>query len=591
MTTSIRCARARHITSDPHLHQAPQLSGNANCYNPAMSPTADGRPAPKVQACALVCFFAFIAGSALCQDTGNPAGLTGPAVPVADIRPSSNLLYPRIQGGVVRSGRYELRQATMLDLIATAYGVNPDTVLGGPAWLALDRFDLIAKVPPDTSLEQAKTMLQGLLAARFQLALHRDTKTMQGFALSLGKSKPNLRPADPSGITGCQSSMEKHKPGVAPYTVVACRHITIEAFATALPALAQADLSGPVADLTRLPGNWDFDLNWTDRRMLTSAASDITLFDAVSQQLGLVLERKTVRMPVLIVDRANQKPSPNPPDTVELLPPPPEFEVASIKPSAPGTRPGGRGFLPGGRVEWLATPLAFLILTAWDLNVMPDEIPGAPKWLAPFEPSFDLFAKAPDATIAGGTQLYQGDYEAMLRALLVDRFKIESHYEDRPMDTYVLLAQKPKLKRADPSNRPGCKTARAPDLRPSELAPIPMEAVCKNITMAQFAQQLQSIAPVYFHYPVSDATDIAGSWDLSLVFSPIPPDQLGGGGGGLRGADPAPVTVTAGVASDPIGAISLLDAVKKQLGLRLEVRKRPQPVFVIDHIERNPTEN
>jgi uncharacterized protein (TIGR03435 family) len=496
-----------------------------------------------------------------------------------------------MQGGAVRSGRYELRQATMVDLIATAYGVNPDTVFGGPAWLELDRFDVIAKVPLDASLEQAKTVLKGLLADRFQLVVHKETKTIQGFALSLEKNRPNLQPASATGNTGCQSSMERSEPGVAPYTHVTCRSITIEGFALALPKLAVADISGPVADLTRLPGYWDFDLKWTDRRLLTSTASGITLFRAVSEQLGLVLERKGVRMPVLVVDHANENPSPNPPETAALLPPPPEFEAASIKPSTPGARPGGRGFLPGGRVEWRATPLSFLILTAWDLNIMPDEIPGAPKWLAPFDPAFDLVAKAPASAIASGAQLYQGDYQMMLRALLVDRFKIQSHYEDRPMDTYVLFAQKPKLKKADPSNRPGCKTVRSPNPPPSEPGEAPIEAVCKNITMAQFAQQLQSIAPVYFHYPVLDATAIEGAWDLTFTFSRIPPEMPGSGGGGLRSADPVPVAVRAGAPPDPVGGISLLGALKKQLGLRLEVQKRPQPVFVIDHLERQPAEN
>ena len=547
-----------------------------------MPQTADALPTPIVRSCARLCFLIFIAVGAFSQNSTFPA---------ADIHRSPSLAQPRMQGGVVRSGRYELRQATMLDLIATAYGLNPATVFGGPAWLDLDRFDISANVAPDASVEQAKTMLQGLLADRFQLVVHRDTKAVQGFALSLGKGKPNLQPADASDNTGCQTSMDRSNPGVAPYSVATCRNITMGGFATALPALAKVDIPGPVADLTGLRGNWDFDLHWTDRRLLTSAASDITLFGAVTKQLGLVLERKVVRMPVLVVDHANERPSPNPPDTAALLPPPPEFEAASIKLSAPGARPGGGGFLPGGRVEWRATPLSFLILTAWDLNILPDEIPGAPKWLAPFEPSVDIFAKAPASAIASGTRLYQGDYQMMLRALLVDRFKIKSHYEDRPMDTYVLIAQKPKLKKADPSNRPACKTVRSP--RPSESASVPLEAACKNVTMTQFAQQLQSIAPVYFHYPVLDATALAGSWDFTFTFSPIPPNMLDGAGGGVRSADPVPVSVTggAGIPSDPLGGVSLLDAVKKQLGLKLEVQKRRQPVFVIDHIEQKPTEN
>jgi uncharacterized protein (TIGR03435 family) len=343
-----------------------------------------------------------------------------------------------------------------------------------------------------------------------------------------------------------------------------------------------------VANLTGLKGSWDIDLKWTDMRGLTSAPSDITLFHAIRAQLGLVLERRAVPMPVLVVDQVNQKPTPNPPGTAALLPPP-EFEVASIKPSAPGAKPGGGGFLPGGRVEFRATPLALLILNAWDLNISPDEIPGAPKWLTPFEPSFELVAKAPASAIANGAQLYQGDYLMMLRALLVDRFKIVSHYEDRPANTYTLVAQKQKLRKADPSNRPGCKTVRLPN-RPSGLAHVFLETVCRNITMTQFAQQLQSIAPLYFHYPVSDATAITGSWDFSFTFSRIPPDLLGGGGGGIRSPDPL-MAIPAGDRSEPDGAISIFDAIKKQLGLRLEVQNRPQPVFVIDRIERRPAEN
>jgi uncharacterized protein (TIGR03435 family) len=553
-----------------------------------MSQTADGRPAPMMGAFAGLCFILTI-GGAFSQDIGHPTALHTPIVQAADIRASSNLLYPRMQGGVVRSGRYELRQATMLDLIATAYGVDPDTVFGGPAWLELERFDVIAKVPPDSSPEAAKAMLQELLAERFQLVVHRDTRAVPAFALALDKGKSKLRPADASGGAGCQTS-KLASPGVALYNVATCRNITMDGFAAALRGLASADITGPVANLTGLSGNWDLDLKWTDRRSLTSAISDITLFHAISEQLGLVLGRKPVRMPVLVVDHVDQRPTPNPPGTMALLPPP-EFEVASIKPSAPGTRPGGGGFLPGGRVEFRATPLALLLLNAWDLNILPDQIPGAPKWLTPFEPSFDLFAKAPAGAIANGAQLYQGDYHMMLRALLVERFKIVSHYEDRPTNTYTLIAQKSKLRKADPSSRPGCRTARSWSSRPSESAPVLLEAACRNITMSQFAQQLQSIAPLYFHYPVLDATGLMGSWDFSFTFSRIPPELLGGGGGGLRSADPAPLAVTAGDPSDPVGDISLFSAIRKQLGLGLEVQKRPQPVFVVDHIERNPTEN
>src|SRR5215468_10676973 len=74
-----------------------------------------------------------------------------------------------MRGPQTRAGRYEIRTATMVDLISTAYGVEGDKVYGGPNWLEMDRFDVIAKVPNGSNREQQKAMLQGLLTDRFHL--------------------------------------------------------------------------------------------------------------------------------------------------------------------------------------------------------------------------------------------------------------------------------------------------------------------------------------------------------------------------------------------------------------------------------------
>jgi uncharacterized protein (TIGR03435 family) len=100
------------------------------------------------------------------------------------------------------------------------------------------------------------------------------------------------------------------------------------------------------------------------------------------------------------------------------------------------------------------------------------------------------------------------------------------------------------------------------------------------MTMAQFAEKLQSIAPGYIHSPVLDATGLDGAWDFTLSFSPAGMAQGGGGRGGDSGA--------ATEASDPSTGLTLLEAVEKQIGLKLELRKRPIPVLVIDHAEQNP---
>src|SRR5665213_2154726 len=91
---------------------------------------------------------------------------------IADVHMSARTLHPVKKGGAFRAGRYELEMATMVDLIAAAYGIAPNKVWGGPSWLEMDRFDVIASAPPDTSPQALKLMLQALLAERFHLTVH-----------------------------------------------------------------------------------------------------------------------------------------------------------------------------------------------------------------------------------------------------------------------------------------------------------------------------------------------------------------------------------------------------------------------------------
>src|SRR4051812_16647130 len=125
---------------------------------------------------------------------------------IADVhvRAHTSNSTPFVTGGVLRGGRYDLRNATMLDLIRVAYDVaDSDTILGGPNWLERDRFDIVAKTPPATPPDTVRVMLQNLLAERFKLVVHTDTRPMPGYALTVGKSKPKLKEASGPGV-GCQ---------------------------------------------------------------------------------------------------------------------------------------------------------------------------------------------------------------------------------------------------------------------------------------------------------------------------------------------------------------------------------------------------
>jgi uncharacterized protein (TIGR03435 family) len=102
------------------------------------------------------------------------------------------------------------------------------------------------------------------------------------------------------------------------------------------------------------------------------------------------------------------------------------------------------------------------------------------------------------------------------------------------------------------------------------------------MTMAQFADQLPQVANGYVHAAVLDKTGLTDAYDFTLSSSAIGILQ-----NGLPGPGQAPAQPGIGGASDPNGALSLPDAVSKQLGLKLELEKRSAPVLVIDHVERS----
>jgi uncharacterized protein (TIGR03435 family) len=531
-----------------------------------------------------------------------------PAFVIADVHASPRTTTPAMRASF-RAGRYEIRNATMVDLIRTAYAVDADKILGGPSWLEYDRFDIAALAPGAATPDAQRLMLQALLADRFKLAVRRDTTPTSGQVLVMGKGKHKLKDvADAGAAPGCQTQnvpapRPSGVPGqfVLPLTGIACRNVTMGTLAADLKRLTGGYVTNAVLDETGLTGSWDLELQFTPRAMLGLAASmdgatATSLSDAIDRQLGLKLEDRDIPTPVLLVERVNATPTANAPDVAAKLPPAPpvEFEVADIKPVDPNARQTGpiqMGVLPGGRVNLPGIPLRLLIGLAWGTPTS-GQIAGAPKWLDTAR--FDVIAKLPsELAPANGTGMPLQELGTALRALLIDRFKMKVHFEDRSVDAYTLVADRPKLKRADPSARTGCKAPNTA-FAISTSGGMPSRAfTCQNITMAQFADQLQTIAGPYVVHPVVDATGLEGAWDFSLSFSPIPPQQLTTMMAGARASLPAGAAGPAdSTASDPIGGgLSLFDAIEKQLGLKLEMRKRTHPIFVIDHIEEKPTDN
>ena len=493
----------------------------------------------------------------------------GPKFELADVHLSSK--PGNTSGGVLRGSRYDLHNATMVDLIRTANNLDDNRkVVGGPGWMDMDRFEIAAKAPPSTPPETLRLMLQDLLAERFKLAVHKDNRPMSLYVLSLGKGKPKMKEAkQPSagGDQGCIAVLQNPTAGEVPYNVRACHAVSMDELAARLPGMAGNYVSWPVINQTGLAGLWDFELKWTSRGQVTAAGSSaITMPDAIDKQLGLKLELKPVPLDVIVVDSVNQKPTENAPGVTGNIPPPPpaEFEVASIRASAPDQQQTGS--IRNDRLDFRAFSLKALIEIAWDIN-NDDMLANVPKFAE--SAKFDIVAKA-------SAPIDVEDLPIMMRALLAERFKLATHSEQRPINTFVLSAVKSKLKKADPANRSGCKTGPGPDGKdPRDATPVNARLItCLNTTMAQLAEAFQTFPGGYIQTSVLNETGIEGAYDFTLNYANV---------GLIRRSQAA--------GADPNGAISLFEAVDKQLGLKLEQQKRPAQVLVVDHVEETPTDN
>jgi len=302
------------------------------------------------------------------------------------------------------------------------------------------------------------------------------------------------------------------------------------------------------------------------------------LFEAIEKEMGLKLETRDVPMDVIVVDSVNRTPTPNLPGVAEKVwPARPEFEVATIRPTAPGTVMQGDGFEPGGRINMRATTLATILRGGWTARSR-DMVAGVPDWFD--QDRFDIIAKMPSSMVAAGPGRAPVDVTAlrqMWQALLHDRFGMVWHYEDRPASVFALVAHKPKLREADSRARSDCKQQTVSTGGAAAYA-----WTCRNLTMDQFATKIEArMVGFDLSHPVVNATGIKGGWDFTVTWAP--PRLV---------ASAAPVNHDGqAMAPDPTGTMTFEEALDKELGLKHEVRKRLIPVLVIDHVNRTPTDN
>lgn len=224
----------------------------------------------------------------------------GPSFEAASIKPT--VAEPGSSSGIVtRIGRIEARNVTLKRCIRGAYNIPESRVFGGPTWIEDERYDIDAKAAGPAGDDDLMIMLRALLADRFKLVLHRETRTLAGYALVTGKKGLLAKPSAP-GAESKSSASRTSLDGTA---------CSMDCLAMKLSEV----LHLPVSNSTGIDGAFDFQLKFAPQDLKADPSTPastpgVSVFGVVEEQLGLKLEARKVPTEVLVIDGA-EKPSAN----------------------------------------------------------------------------------------------------------------------------------------------------------------------------------------------------------------------------------------------------------------------------------------
>jgi len=221
-------------------------------------------------------------------------------------------------------GRFTAVNVPLRFLIRQAYRVPESRIFGGPSWIAVDRFDIAATAPPQTTSDQNRQMLRALLADRFALITHTETRELPTYVLRVVRGErlgPGLRRSD-TDCTGQGSRMLNGRVQCGILVSQAPGSASLRGGGTSIADIARMlgdFLDRPLVDETGLAGVFDFELQFTADRsavpgavvpggLAASSSPDEvpSIFTALQEQLGLKLEPSPGLVDVLVVDRAER---------------------------------------------------------------------------------------------------------------------------------------------------------------------------------------------------------------------------------------------------------------------------------------------
>jgi len=501
-----------------------------------------------------------------------------PAFDVASIKRNPDIGGPRLFP-LPAGGRVRLTNQTLRTLINSAYRIQDYQIIGGPEWARTQGFDIeaIVEATPAPSPPQMLLRIQTLLADRFKLVMHAETRELPVYKLvksrSGGQLGPNIRPTackppEPSAAGGGGPAVGGPSVcgnwGGAGLMMVGGN--TMNGLANQLGRLAP--IGRPVINETNLTGGFDWELKWTpDPAPGSSAPADaVSIFTALQEQLGVKLEAARGPVDVLVIDSV-QLPSDNQGSPSGAITTPRSFEVASVKPNKSGDVRVSGGFQQGGRYRVTNYTLRALIAAAYVRpQVNPDFlISGGPKWID--SDHFDVEAKATeDLPAATGAETAASPRRVMLQSLLAERFKLKVHVEASERPIYALVVATPDRKMGSQLHPSTADCAGTPAACAPRIGP-------GIVSGASFTlPQLVNLLPRFVNRVVVDRTGLVGPFAIDLRWTPAPGEWM---------APPLP-----GVSDPPADGPSLFTALQEQLGLRLESQRGPVDVLVVDSAER-----
>ena len=228
-----------------------------------------------------------------------------PAFEVASVKLNLSGGNPQLRN---EPGRLNISNMTLKALMRYAYTARDFQISGGPAWFDSDRWDVIATAPSGAGDDERRRMLQSLLAERFRLTLHRETREMPVYALVVGKNGPKLK-ANKDGRP------QELKQGMIVRNGALFQLHGVDASVSSLADFLSQQVGRVVSNRTGVAGRFDFTLEWAPDPAQTPSLNGArmepstegqSLFTAVQQQLGLKLESTKGPVEVFVVERAEK---------------------------------------------------------------------------------------------------------------------------------------------------------------------------------------------------------------------------------------------------------------------------------------------